>query len=297
MGNPRPQFISISDVCRTYDVDNCIAQAQTIRRVAEVLKYKVKDDYDGNTPKGIINCEDEPYIAVGLGCSIGVMRWGWAGRLPNGDINQPFPESGRDYNRRIDEVIRGIRWHRIAEPFGVDNDVQISPNQEKDYWVKERDIEGSRNKVTSDSPMFVSRRMNLPTISESYNSQQPRVLASKYPNGCYAVVTVGRQLEHTHVFKEVSVNIEVDNLDNPIGIFGFYKQLTIQTNKKVTPSKCKVYAQDLKSLDAPNDITSQVSLEEDKLIIPGNVIKEIGLALAKEGDKSDPGLVLFVKGE
>ena len=30
---------------------------------------------------------------------------------------------------------------------------------------------------------------------------------------------------------------------NPIGIFGIYKQLTIKTNKKVTPSKCKVYAQ------------------------------------------------------
>ena len=111
------------------------------------------------------------------------MRWGWAGRLPNGDINQPFPESGRDYNRRIDEVIRGIRWHRIAEPFGVNDDVKIGSNQEKDYWVKEKDDEGSKNKVTSENcPMFVSRRMKLPNISEPYNDQQPRVLASKYPN-------------------------------------------------------------------------------------------------------------------
>ena len=298
LGNPRPQFISISDVCRTYDVDNCIAQAQTIQRVAEVLKYKDKNDNDGNTPKGIINCEDEPYIAVGLGCSIGVMRWGWVGKLPNGDIIPAFSESGRDYNSRIDEVIRGIPWHRIAKPFGVNNDVKIGSNQEKDYWAKEKDDEGSKNKVISENcPMFVSRRMNLPTISESYNDQQPRVLASKYPNGYYAVVTVGRQLQHTHVFQEVSANIEVDNLENPIGILGIYKQLTIKTNKKVTPSKCKVYARDLKSLDSPNDITSKVSLEEDKLIIPGRVINEIGLALAKEGDKSDPGLVLLVKEE
>ena len=296
LGNPSPQFISISDVARTYDVDNCIAQAQTIQRVVELLEYKVQNDDKGNTPKGIINCEDEPYIAVGLGCSIGVMRWGWAGKLPNGDINKAFPESGRDYNRRIDEVIRAVRWHRIAEPFGVNDDVKIGFEQEKDYWVKEKGDEGSKDKVNSpDCPMFVSRGMNLPTISESYNDQQPRILASKYPNGCYAVVTVGRQLEHTHVFNEVSVNIEVDNLENPIGIFGIYKQLTIKTQRKVNPIKCKVYAQDLKSLDSPDDITSKVILEEDNLVIPGSVINEIGLSLAKGGDKSDPGLVLLVK--
>ena len=186
LANPSPEFISISDVCRTYDVDNCIVQAQTIQHVDEVLKYKVNIDNDGNIPKGIINYEDEPYIAVGLGCSIEVMRWGWAGKLPNGNINPAFPESGSDYNRRIDEVIRGIRWHRIAEPFGINDDAKIGSNQEKDY----------KNKVTSENcPIFVSRRMNLPTISEPYNDQQPRVLASKYPNGRYAVVTVGRQLQ------------------------------------------------------------------------------------------------------
>ena len=224
------------------------------------------------------------------------MRWGWAGKLPNGDINKAFPESGRDYNRRIDEVIRAVRWHRIAEPFGVNDDVKIGFEQEKDYWVKEKGDEGSKDKVNSpDCPMFVSRGMNLPTISESYNDQQPRILASKYPNGYYAVVTVGRQLEHTHVFNEVSVNIEVDNLENPIGIFGIYKQLTIKTQRKVNPIKCKVYAQDLKSLDSPDDITSKVILEEDNLVIPGSVINEIGLSLAKGGDKSDPGLVLLVK--
>ena len=69
--------------------------------------------------KGIINCEDEPYIAVGLGCAIGVMRHPFAGTLPDGAQDFVFPPVGRDIKRRLDEVVRGVRWHRIAEPFAV----------------------------------------------------------------------------------------------------------------------------------------------------------------------------------
>lgn len=46
----------------------------TIRRICDLLPYKTVEG-----AKGIINCEDEPYIAVGLGCAIGVMRHPFAG--------------------------------------------------------------------------------------------------------------------------------------------------------------------------------------------------------------------------
>jgi len=61
--------VSFSDVYRTYDVENIISLPVTIQRVADLLKYKPQGD-----AKAIINCEDEPYIAVGMGCAIGVMR-------------------------------------------------------------------------------------------------------------------------------------------------------------------------------------------------------------------------------
>ena len=40
------------------------------------------------------------------------------------------------------------------------------------------------------------------------------------------------------------------------------------------------------------DITGRVTVEGNRLTIPGAVISEIGLMAATEGDVSDPGLVL-----
>ena len=57
----RNEFIEFSDVFRTYDVENIMAQPITIQRICDLLPYKTV-----NGAKGIINCEDEPYIAVGL---------------------------------------------------------------------------------------------------------------------------------------------------------------------------------------------------------------------------------------
>lgn len=79
-------FIEFSDVLRTYDVENIIAQPVTIQRICELLPYHASPDAEG-----LINCEDEPYIAAGLGCAIGVMRHPFAGNLPNGSRNRAFP--------------------------------------------------------------------------------------------------------------------------------------------------------------------------------------------------------------
>ena len=38
--------------------------------------------------------------------------------------------------KRLDEVVRGIRWHRIAEPFGVNGkDFEIDNVRLEDYWI------------------------------------------------------------------------------------------------------------------------------------------------------------------
>ncbi len=125
------KYVSIGDVYRTYDVENIIAQPVTIQRVADLFKYKPQGD-----AKALINCEDEPYIAVGLGCAIGVMRHPYADNQPDGTIDFVFPPVGRDIKHRLDEVVRGVRWHRIAEPFGVGSDnYSIDTVELKDYWV------------------------------------------------------------------------------------------------------------------------------------------------------------------
>jgi hypothetical protein len=102
---------AVGDLYRTYDVGITVSIPETIRRIAAFL---VKED-----PKDrrIINCEDEVYIGAGMGCSYGIMRHPLIGNMPNGKPDRFFMPSFRDLKRRMDEVTRAVRWHRIAQPF------------------------------------------------------------------------------------------------------------------------------------------------------------------------------------
>jgi len=52
------------DIFRTYDVHPSVAIPETIRRIAGILRYP----RENRTSRGLINCEDSPYIGAGLGC-------------------------------------------------------------------------------------------------------------------------------------------------------------------------------------------------------------------------------------
>lgn len=47
------KFIEFSDVFRTYDVENIIAQPVTIQRICDLLPYTASTD-----AKGLVNCEE-----------------------------------------------------------------------------------------------------------------------------------------------------------------------------------------------------------------------------------------------
>ena len=79
-GTHHPGFISFSQTIRSYDVNNQIAQAQTLQRLYD-LGQQPDAEREG---WGIINCEDEAYIAAGLGCAIGVMRHPYVGAVDGG---------------------------------------------------------------------------------------------------------------------------------------------------------------------------------------------------------------------
>ncbi|MDR3261639.1 MAG: hypothetical protein LBT78_07360, partial [Tannerella sp.] len=287
------RFIEFSDVFRTYDVENVISQPETVRRVADLLAYKAEDG-----AKGIINCEDEPYIAAGLGCAIGVMRHPFIGDLPNGTIDFAFPPVGRDLKRRLDEVVRGVRWHRIAEPFGVGGSYEVDTTQLNDYWVLgERETwvlsRKTGDTITSSTPARVSRGLPLPEITNLHAKDQPVVLASKYPNGAVAVVVAGRSLGREYILKQETVTLQLPDLTAPVGIFGDYKELILVYPQKIKQNKVKIYGQDLAG-DTPVDITGQIQIVDDRIIIPGSLIREIGLMASSRGDVSDPGMVLKI---
>lgn len=285
-------YIEFSDTYRTYDVENIIAQPVTIQRVCDLLPYQAKGE-----AKGIINCEDEPYIAAGLGCAIGVMRHPFAGNVPDGNTDHAFPATVRDLKHRINEVERAVRWHRIALPFGVDGQFYADSVRLKDYWEYRENESWIRHEIGSlvkgEAPARVSRRMPLPIVS-STDEDRPYVLASKYPNGAVAIATIGRTLGRQYVSKEVSVSIEMDDWFAPIGIFGYYKDLTVNFATPLSnKGEIKVLAQDLAG-DQAVDITKKVTLKEGKLILPGKVLREVGLMNASPDDVSDPGLVVKV---
>ena len=63
-------LLIFSDVLRTYDITAQLSVPTTLDRVVQILA-----SFDSLPKgKGIINCEDEPYVAASLGCAIGVMR-------------------------------------------------------------------------------------------------------------------------------------------------------------------------------------------------------------------------------
>lgn len=285
-------FIEFSDVLRTYDVENIIAQPVTIQRICDLLPYHASPDV-----KGLINCEDEPYIAAGLGCAIGVMRHPFVGNLPNGSQDRAFPPVGRDLKRRLDEVVRGVRWHRIAEPFGVEGkDFEIDSIKLEDYWIlHERETWLRSRKVgsrlTASAPARVSRGMPLPEVSDNSSEDRPFILASRYPNGATAVASIGRSLNRNYVSKAIGVTLPISQIEAPIGVFGFFKELTLVFEKDFKAGNYKIYAQDLAG-DSPRSITGKVKVKGNRVTIPGNLISRIGLMNASKNDCSDPGLVI-----
>lgn len=95
------------------------------------------------------------------------------------------------------------------------------------------------------------------------------------------------------IFPLTDVTIDVGNLDRPVGIFGCYSSISLSTTCDLTGKQ--IFAQDLAG-NTPIDISSEVKIETNRIIIPGSVIQRVGLMAAKPNDISDPGLVLAVKG-
>ena len=285
-------YIEFSDIFRTYDVENITSAPVTIQRIANILKHKTQ-----GKAKGIINCEDEPYIAVGLGCAIGIMRYPFDGALPNGDQDPVFPPVGRNLKKRMDEVTRAVRWHRFAAPFGVNNDAQVDSVGLSDYWIlQEKETWMDRptgSKLSVEAPARISRNMPLPCISNLHSPHQPFVMASKYPNGAVAVVTIDRTLGRECILTPETVTIELDDISSPVGIFGIYKELVLNYSQDIDKRKIKIYGQDLAG-NVAVDITKSVKIENKKIILSGNVINKIGLMAASEGDVSAPGMVLQI---
>lgn len=271
--------LACSDFFRAYDVVPEFRYTTMFSRTAEILKNSVGVK-DGCL--GIINIEDPVQIGAALGCSLGIMRHQIEEkRAVKQTLVTPF-----------EDAVRALAWQRLAPPFGVgESDFCISDSFVTDKWyypeVKEKQWPYLSGKtITQNTPTAISRGMPLPKVE--HDGIIPLVGCSKHPNGAVAVGSFPRTLDgklNTHY--PAHVTVEGVDADSPIGVFGFYKSLTVVFDK--APSG-RLLGQDLASGTAI-DVTDRVILTGTRLTLPGELIAEIGLTAARDPEHETPGAV------
>lgn len=278
-------LLEFSDVLRTYDVSAQLSIPTTIDRVAQIL-----NSFNSMPAgKGIINCEDEPYIAAALGCAIGVMR-NPAFIVPKDQNYDPLQS-----RNQMDAVTRAVRWQRMSGAFSLGySAVRLDSVFNKDYWkfqVGETWAKWMNGRtVMQAAPSRVSRGMDLPEVK--CDGPVPYVLCSKFPNGNYSVATMLRTDSvkgFVHPLAEVAIKCSAPS---KIGVFGRYQSLTVECAN--LPVGLTVFAQDLAGYNAI-DITDLVEIKSNKIILSGKVLETVGLSAKTEGDVSEPGLIIKIK--
>jgi hypothetical protein len=280
------ELVSFSDVLRTYDVTNQLSVATTLDRVAAILA-----EAPDSSGMGLLNAENELYLAAALGCAFGVMRHpDWR------DV------AAKDYDpylwrRRSDEVTRAARWQRIAPAFGQHNTLEQSHELLTDSWLfREGDTWATfyyDRMFEQTAPARVARNMPLPEVLPADDGELPYVVAARHPDGPVSVATLPRTAPDRGIFHPLGhVTLELSSLDYPLGVFGRYASLTLHLPEPVDGRA--VWVQDLAG-DTAVDVSAALEIDNHRLVLPGELIDRQGTTAGTTGDLSDPGLVLIVK--
>jgi len=284
------EILQHTDVYRTYDVTSILSLPTTLDRVSEMLKGA-----EGHSEvRGLLNVEDEVYVAAAMGCTMGILRHPLKGMRPGKDTDLFF-NGPRQTKKRMDEVVRALRWQRIAPPFSPGlGSVKRSDEILTDSWIFERgqtwqnEIVGAR--VQQGAPACLARNISLPEVKGK--DDKPFVFATRFPNGAVAIGAQERtQVGNGWYMPKCEVTLSVADAPGPYGVFGYFDSLTLAFDNP--PHDKRVLAQDLAG-DEPIDISSMVQVRGKSLYIPGKVISRMGLHSATPGDISAPGLVVAI---
>ena len=289
------EVIKNTDVFRTYDAAPLLVSATTMQRVHDLLSQTAgRPQY-----RATLNIQDDCNVAAGLGLLVSVKRHPMkTPRMYKGKDFHLQIAGDRHVDQRLDELDRLARWQRIAPPmpagygtyFASDNFlVDSTLFTEADTW--KTDTHGKM--VRQSAPAIMARNIALPEVRSE--GLAPYVMAAKFPDGTAAIATEGRVTPtETWVHPRADITLRELEPGQPIGVFGHYKSLTL-IFKNDLPAGAAVYAQDLLSEEA-TDITKDIEVRGNTLLIPGALIDKIGTAAKSEGDLSAPGLVLKVAG-
>lgn len=296
-----PAVLPYSDVYRTYDVPAILSIPMTLRKLKELLPgSRAAAGY-----AGLLNCEDEAYIAAAGGFTMGIMRHPMAGTLPDGRADMSFPALHRNLKTKQQEITRAVRWHRIAPAFGVgtgkvcidsaelcDNwRFENSAAEIEEWWLTNPLLGGVRENVCSVSaPARISRGCDLPTVAPDESGRVPFAVAARNPNGACSVATLGRTEGRSYGIPRCEVTLDIGNA-RTVAAFGDYRNLILRGE---IPDGCTVLMQDLAG-ETAYDITDTVLRTVDRLVIPGQCVREIGTEAQPANDTSEPGVVIRIE--
>jgi hypothetical protein len=290
-GSRRLDILAHTDVYRTYDVTSILSLPTTLDRVAEMLRGA-----EGHPEvSSLLNVEDEVYVAAVLGCTMGILRHPLVGLRPGPDTDLFF-NGPRRAKRRMDEVVRALRWQRLARPFSPGSGtVKVSEDVLTDSWRFERgqtwqnDLIGPI--VRQGAPACITRNLDLPYVQSA--GEKPFVFAARFPNGAVAIGAQQRTVpSRAWYMPEAHITLRVGDAPGPFGIFGDISSLTLVFDRPI--SKRRVQVQDLAG-DRVEDITTQISRGERSLQLSRSQMRKVGLSAATPGDLSSPGLILALE--
>ena len=289
-GSKRVYFLEHTDVVRIYDIDQPMGQVTGLARVAGLLAVA----NGNNKAKAVINCEDLVTVGAALGCSYGIFRFPVTGKRPQGDPDI-FNAGPRQTKKRIDEVVRAVRWQRIAPPFSAGKqpvivDTALLTDQMTIKKGESWDINIPGLLIQS-APARITRGLPLPIVKA--DGEIPFVIASRHPNGAVSIATLGRHSDsYGYKIPLADISFQIGVVPIAIGIFGYYKSLALNFNDSM--ENRRILAQDLAG-DKAVDITNKVSIKGRQIVLSGNLISQTGLRDATPGDVSDPGLIIVIK--
>lgn len=296
-------IIPHTDVYRTYDVPAIMSIPMTMEKIAGLTD--VSEIQEGCM--GLVNCEDEAYIAAAGGFAMGIMRHPYHGAFVDGRADMSFPALHRNLKTKMYEITRAARWHRIAPAFAFDTkNLLIDTQHLQDTWRLqnvEEEIEdwwlntpliGDALKdhvITKTAPARIARNCKLPEVQADENGNTPYVIAAKNPvSGAFSVATLGRTMDRSYEIPKCDVSIEATDADT-IGVFGEYESLIIEnTHTDIR----RILMQDLAD-DHAYDVTDEITIRDHRIVIPGKLIHEIGTISQPKEDTSEPGVIIRIE--
>lgn len=251
------RILKISPVFRSYDIIGIVSEVTTLDRLSYILKRAT----------GLVNAEDEPYIAASLGCAIGLMR------SPAGIGHDLFCD-------RLDEATAAVKWQRKAPAFvggKINDSTELLSDTATftDTWFAP--VLGKQ--FTQYAPAVIARNTAVPQV---YGYYKPFITCCAFETNRYAVAAHERNADG---LKRSECVVICDNVGAPeeIGVFGNFKRLEFVTS-------CEIESAIARSL--LYDRAEKIEITDgNRIRLNGETIS----GFASQKDCSRPALVIEVK--